>query len=57
MESLLARSFPREGDADRIRKIFAESLEHDALGMAAVRANGKICFSFPTLILVSTISE
>ncbi|HEV2445016.1 MAG TPA: methyltransferase domain-containing protein [Candidatus Sulfopaludibacter sp.] len=57
VESLLARSFPREGDADRIRKIFAESLEHDDLGMAAVRQDGKICFSFPTLILASTISE
>jgi SAM-dependent methyltransferase len=57
VESLLARSFPREGDADRIRKIFADSLEHDDLGMAAVRQDGKICFSFPTLILASTISE
>lgn len=57
VESLLARSFPREGDADRIRKIFAESLEHDDLGMAVVRTDGKICFAFPTLILVSTISE
>jgi SAM-dependent methyltransferase len=57
VESLLARSFPREGDADRIRKIFADSLEHDDLGMAAVRTDGKICFAFPTLILASTISE
>ena len=57
VESLLARSFPREGDADRIRKMFAESLEHDDLGMAAVRTDGKICFAFPALILVSTISE
>jgi SAM-dependent methyltransferase len=56
VESLLARSFPREGDADRIRKIFVESLEDDDLGMAAVRQDGKICFSFPTLILASTIS-
>jgi SAM-dependent methyltransferase len=56
VESLLARSFPREGDADRIRKIFADSLEHDDLGMAAVCQDGKICFSFPTLILASTIS-
>jgi SAM-dependent methyltransferase len=56
VESLLARSFPREGDADRIRKIFADSLEHDDLGMAAVQQDGKICFSFPTLILASTIS-
>jgi len=57
VESLLARSFPREGDADRIRKIFAESLENDDLGMAGVRQDGKICFSFPALILASTISE
>jgi len=57
VESLLARSFPRQGDADRIRKMFADSLEHDDLGMAAVRTDGKICFAFPTLILASTISE
>ena len=30
---------------------------HDDLGMAAVRTDDKICFSFPTLILVSKISE
>ncbi len=57
VESFLARSFPREGDADRIRQIFADSLEDDDLGMAAVRTDGKICFSFPTLVLVSKISE
>ena len=57
VESLLARSFPREGDADRIRKIFADSLEHDDLGVGAVRQDGKICFAFPILILASTISE
>ncbi len=57
VESFLARSFPREGDADRIRKIFADSLEHDDLGMAAVHQDGKINFSFPTLVLVSTLSE
>ncbi len=53
VESLLARSFPREGDADRIRKIFAESIDEDTLGMATVRRDEKICFSFPTLILAS----
>ncbi len=31
MEDLLARSFPNEGDAERLRKIYADSLADDAL--------------------------
>src|SRR5580698_7099737 len=33
MEELLARSFPNEGDADRLRKIFADSIPDDALDL------------------------
>ena len=55
LESLLARSFPHEGDADRIRNLFAESIESDSLGVDAVRKDGAIHFSFPTIILAATI--
>jgi SAM-dependent methyltransferase len=55
LESLLARSFPRKGDADRIRKIFAESLEGDDLGVTTVHNDGKIYFSFPILILATSV--
>jgi SAM-dependent methyltransferase len=56
LESLLARSFPKEGDADRIRKLFVESLQTDNLGLSAVRKGGEIHFSFPTVILASLVS-
>jgi SAM-dependent methyltransferase len=56
LEALLARSFPHEGDADRIRQLFAESLESDSLGVAAVRKDGDIRFSFPTVIVVSLVT-
>ncbi|HJZ75375.1 MAG TPA: methyltransferase domain-containing protein [Vicinamibacterales bacterium] len=56
LESLLARSFPKDGDADRIRRMFDESLQGDSLGVGAVRKDGKIWFSFPTAIVASTIT-
>ena len=53
LEDLLARSFPEPGDADRIRKIFEESLEDDALDLAVRKKNGTIYYSYPVAILVS----
>lgn len=53
LEELLARSFPREGDADRIRKIFADSVATDALDMAARLEDGKIFYSFPLKVFVA----
>jgi SAM-dependent methyltransferase len=55
LESLLARSFPEKGNADRIRQLFAESLESDSLGVRAVRTDGEIRFLFPTVIVVSAM--
>ncbi len=57
VENLLQRSFPKEGDADRIRKIFADSLADDALGLATHRKDGKIFYAFPVAILVSKVSK
>ena len=54
MENLLGRSFPKEGDAERIRKIFADSIADDALGLATRQENGKIFYAFPVAILAST---
>jgi len=53
LEDLLQRSFPKEGDADRIRKIFADSIANDALDLATHRKNGRIYYSFPVAILAS----
>jgi len=55
LESLLARSFPAQGDADRIRRMFRESLETDMLGVRAVERSGKIYFSFPVIALASFV--
>jgi ubiquinone/menaquinone biosynthesis C-methylase UbiE len=52
LENLLSRSFPKEGDADRIRQLFAGSIATDALGLATRRENGKIFYSFPLAVLV-----
>jgi ubiquinone/menaquinone biosynthesis C-methylase UbiE len=53
LEDLLRRSFPNEGDADRIREIFEHSLADDALDMATRRKDGRIYYAFPVAILVS----
>jgi ubiquinone/menaquinone biosynthesis C-methylase UbiE len=55
LESFLGRSFPRPGDADRVRQMFAESLENDMLGVSAVNRDGKIHFSLPTMTLASSL--
>src|SRR5215467_14171971 len=53
LEDLLRRSFPKEGDEDRIRKIFADSIQNDALGMATRRENERIYYSYPLAVLAS----
>jgi ubiquinone/menaquinone biosynthesis C-methylase UbiE len=55
LESFLGRSFPKEGDADRVRRMFEESVENDVLGVSAIEEEGKIYFSLPVLTLVSSI--
>lgn len=53
LEGLLSRSFPNAGDADRIREMFEDSLQDDALDMATRRKDGKILYGFPVSVLVS----
>jgi ubiquinone/menaquinone biosynthesis C-methylase UbiE len=57
LEDLLRRSFPEEGDADRIRSIFERSLDDDALDMSTRRENGRIFLSFPVAILAATLEQ
>jgi len=45
------------GDADRIRQLFAESLQSDSLGVAAFRKDGEVRFSFPTVIVASVVTS
>ena len=55
LEDLLSRSFPAEGDADRLRlrKIFVDSIPDDTLGLNTRRENGKINYGFPVAVLVA----
>ena len=55
LEDLLQRSFPQKGDADRIRQIFIESLQHDDLDMATRQKDGKIFYSYPVAILAASL--
>lgn len=53
LEGLLARSFPRPGNAETIRAMFVESLGNDALDVAARRDGGRIWYGYPVAILAS----
>lgn len=53
LEDLLQRSFPKESDANSIRKIFADSIADDALDLSTRQKNGKIFYGFPVAILAS----
>jgi ubiquinone/menaquinone biosynthesis C-methylase UbiE len=51
LDSLLARSFPAEGDEARIRQMFEDALEEDFLDVQARREGGRIVYGFPIGIL------
>lgn len=53
MEELLARSFPNPGDADKLRKLFADSIADNALDLNTREEAGKIYYSFPVAVLKS----
>lgn len=53
LEKLLESSFPEPGDDEEIRRIFAEDLGRDRLGVGARLEDGAIRFAFPTAILVA----
>jgi ubiquinone/menaquinone biosynthesis C-methylase UbiE len=47
----LKASFPHPGDEDKIRRIFREDLDRDALGLGAHLEGGEIYFAYPIIIL------
>lgn len=57
LEDLLSRSFPNEGDADRLRRIYVESISDDALDLNTRQADGKIFYSLPVAVLVAQKSN
>lgn len=53
LESLLSRSFPRPGDAERIRALFRAALADDALDVQARRVGEQIHYGFPVAVLAA----
>jgi SAM-dependent methyltransferase len=53
LEDLLTGSFPKPGDADRIRALFEADIQAgiDRLGVAARRKKGAICLTYPVVVL------
>lgn len=53
LEDLLAGSFPRPGDADRIRALFEAELRAgtDTLGVAAHSRNGSVHIHYPVVVI------
>lgn len=51
VEGLLARSFPAPGAEAVIRRIFAESVADDALGLEIRREDGRLRFTYSNVIL------
>jgi ubiquinone/menaquinone biosynthesis C-methylase UbiE len=56
-EDLMSRSFPNEGDADRLRRIYADSISDNALDLNTRRADGTIYYSLPVAVLVARKSN
>jgi ubiquinone/menaquinone biosynthesis C-methylase UbiE len=57
LESLLARSFPKDGDADRIRRLFEDSLVDDRLDMVVRRENGRIVYGWALAIVTAHVGD
>ena len=57
LEDLMSRSFPNDGDADRVRRIYDESISDNALDLNPRRADGKIFYSLPVAVLVAQRSN
>lgn len=57
LDSFLARSYPREGDAPRLEALFSSALEEDTLDLQPRRIDGKVHFFVPTAILAARIPD
>jgi SAM-dependent methyltransferase len=54
LESLIGRSFPKPGDDETLRRIFADSLAGDTLGIQARRdPDGRIRYGYPVAVLAA----
>ena len=55
LEDLMSRSFPNPGDADRLRRIYAESISDNKLDLNTRLVDGKIFYSMPVAVLVAEL--
>jgi len=53
LEGLIARSFPKPGDDATLRRIFADSLANDTLGIQARRDGDTIRYGYPVAVLAA----
>jgi ubiquinone/menaquinone biosynthesis C-methylase UbiE len=53
LEGLIARSFPKPGDDVTLRRIFADSLADDTLGIQARRDGDTIRYGYPVAVLAA----
>ena len=53
LEGLLERSFPEPGDAERIRRMFVDSLDGDGMGLGTRRRKDTIVFAYPVAALAA----
>ena len=54
LEDLLSRSFPEPGDGDRLRRMYADSIDGDALGILLRRDGERLRFAFPNTVVAAT---
>ena len=57
LNSILSRSYPREGDGPRIRALFADALNEDFMDVQPRRDGENIQFSMPGVALVARMAE
>jgi SAM-dependent methyltransferase len=54
VEGLLSRSFPDPGNVAELRRMFADSIADDAMGLGVRRQGERIRFAYPVAILTAT---
>src|SRR5436190_22609006 len=52
LEALLQASFPRPGDANRVRELIEADVGMDELGIGARRLGGSVQFAYPIAVVV-----
>jgi len=57
VEALMKRSFPKPGSEAAIRKMFAEAVDGDRMGLGLRRQDGQIWFTYSNVVLVATVES